>query len=267
MERALGIFDSGVGGLTVFKAIKSLLPNEDIIYLGDTARVPYGTKAPETVTKYSIANANFLLARGIKLLVVACNTATAYALDELKDRYKIPVIGVVTPGAKKAVRITRTKRVGILGTEGTIRSSAYLNAMKAIDPFITAVGQACPLFVPLAEEGWIDNEVALLSASLYLSNLKKFDVDTVILGCTHYPLLKGVIGRIMGSDVKLIDSANETAIEVSKTLHIKGLLKLNSSRSAIHSVYVTDSPERFMRVGKRFLSEAFEEVLPITLTD
>ncbi len=187
--KAIGIFDSGVGGLTVLKEIVRVLPQEDTIYLGDTARVPYGTKSPETVTRYSQQITSFLVSRDIKLLVVACNTASAFSLDALKERFPIPIVGVIEPGSRRAAAVTRTGKVGVIGTEGTIRSSAYAKAIKRMNPEIEVITRACPLFVPLAEEGWVDNEVARLTARIYLQGLKEEGVDTLVLGCTHYPLL------------------------------------------------------------------------------
>ncbi len=265
MKQAIGIFDSGIGGLTVQREIKSLLPYEDTIYLGDTARVPYGTKSQETVNRYSMEDAGFLMKRGVKLLVVACNTASAYALGNLRDRLTVPVVGVIEPGARKAVQVTTRKRVGVIGTEGTIKSMAYVNTIKSMDPEVSVHTQACPLFVPLAEEGWTDNEVAFLSAVTYLHNLKREAVDTVVLGCTHYPLLKGTLRKVMGEDVNLIDSAEETALEVGRVLMERGLKRTERHGPAEHLFYVTDSPDRFTMVGRRFLGDELGEVAQVSL--
>ncbi|MBI3753727.1 MAG: glutamate racemase [Deltaproteobacteria bacterium] len=260
MKKPIGIFDSGIGGLTVLKEILNAMPGEDTIYLGDTARVPYGAKSAETVTRYSLENARFLLKFDIKLLVVACNTASAYCLPRLKQELPIPVIGVIEPGARKAVEVTKTKRVGVIGTEGTIRSGAYFDAIKAINPAIAVFIKPCPLFVPLAEEGWTNNQIARLTAQTYLHYIKKQWIDTLILGCTHYPLFKGVISDIMGEDVMLIDSGHETAAEVFKCLMDKNLLETVSSGQNTHRFFVTDSPERFKQVGSKFMTANLDAV-------
>lgn len=252
INKAIGVFDSGIGGLTVLKEIIRLFPHEDTIYLGDTARVPYGTKSAETVTRYSLEIADFLVNKGIKLLVVACNTASAVALTALREKYGLPIIGVIEPGARKAVTATKTGKVGVIGTEGTIKSGAYEKAIKAISPEINVISKPCPLFVPLAEEGWTDNDVALAAAGIYLNDMKS--VDTLVLGCTHYPLLKGVISRVMGDSVKLIDSGEETALEVQRVLTEEGLLRRLFPIGS-RTFYVTDTPERFVKVGLGFLGE------------
>lgn len=254
INKAIGVFDSGIGGLTVLKEIIKLFPHEDTIYLGDTARVPYGTKSAETVTRYSLEITDFLIGKGIKLLVVACNTASAVALPALRDKHTLPIIGVIEPGARKAVATTKTGKIGVIGTEGTIKSGAYEKAIKALAPYTEVVSKPCPLFVPLAEEGWTDNDVALAAAGRYLNDMK--DVDTLVLGCTHYPLLKGVISEVMGDNVKLIDSGEETALEVRRVLIEEGLLK--SEEVGNRTFYVTDTPERFVKVGLRFLGDGLE---------
>jgi glutamate racemase len=253
-EKPLGIFDSGIGGLTVLREIIGLLPQEDTIYLGDTARVPYGTKSKETVERYSLETADFLLKHNIKLLVVACNTASSYALPALKERLNIPVIGVIEPGAKMAVGATRTKRVGVIGTEGTMKSGSYFDAIKAVNPTVVVFMKACPLFVPLAEEGWTQNDAALITAKNYLEGLKEENIDTLVLGCTHYPLLKETIAGVMGEGVKLIDSAIATAFEVQTVLKDHNLLR-EGKRAPQRRFFVTDSPERFTSVGKKFFDE------------
>ena len=187
-NQAIGIFDSGVGGLTVLKEIARLLPGENLIYLGDTARVPYGTKSPETVCRYALEAADFLVGLGVKMLVVACNTASAVALEALQAKYDIPVIGVIEPGARRAAGLTRVRKVGVVGTEGTIKSDAYARAIRSIDPGIDVVSAACPLFVPLAEEGWAEHEIARIAAEEYVGPIRA-GIDTLVLGCTHYPLL------------------------------------------------------------------------------
>lgn len=262
--KAIGIFDSGVGGLTVLKEIIKALPQEDTIYFGDTARVPYGTKSPETVTRYSLEIASFLVHRDIKLLVVACNTASACALEALQQTLSIPVVGVIEPGARRAAAVTRSGKVGVIGTEGTIRSSAYAKAIKRINPEVEVVTRACPLFVPLAEEGWTDNEVAHLTARTYLAGLREAGVDTLVLGCTHYPLLKRVIGETIGQEVKLVDSAEETARTVAEILRGRDLLR-PAGEQGNHHYFVSDVPAGFIRVGNRFLGGKLGDVYQVSL--
>jgi len=264
--KSIGIFESGVGGLTVLKEVVKALPQEDTIYLGDTARVPYGTKSPETVTRYSLQVTSFLVERDIKLLVVACNTASAVSLDALKNHFSIPIIGVIEPGARRAVSVTRSGKVGVIGTTATIQSSAYSKAIKKIDRGIEVVTRACPLFVPLAEEGWVDNEVARLTARNYLQGLKDEGVDTLVLGCTHYPLLKGIIAEVMGDGVELVDSAEETARTVAETLGAGDILR-PSSEKGNHHFFVTDVPAGFIRVGNRFLGGRLGDVYQVNLED
>jgi glutamate racemase len=262
--KAIGIFDSGVGGLTVLKEVVRTLPQEDTIYFGDTARVPYGTKSPETVIRYSRQIARYLYNRDIKVLVVACNTASAVALNCLEKEFDIPVIGVIEPGARAAVQVTRSGKVGVIGTAGTIASSAYTKAIKRINPEIEVVTCACPLFVPLAEEGWVDNEVARLTARLYLGDLRDQGVDTLVLGCTHYPILKGVIAEVMGPGVTLVDSAEQTALTVAQILSDRGLLRPEGEKGN-HHYYVSDIPAGFIRVGNRFLGGRLGDVYQVNL--
>ncbi|MBI4949544.1 MAG: glutamate racemase [Deltaproteobacteria bacterium] len=255
-KNPIGVFDSGIGGLTVLREITRLLPDENTIYLGDTARVPYGSKSKETIERYSFEVASFLMRHDIKFLVAACNTASALAVPKLTLKLGIPVLGVIEPGAKAAVSATRNKRIGVIGTEGTIRSGAYASAIKMIDPSVETFVKACPLFVPLVEEGWNEDDVTMLVAERYLLDLKNSGVDTLVLGCTHYPLLKDIISRVMGASVRLIDSAEATAVEVKRILSEKALL--NSGANTTHSFFVTDSPERFLAVGRRFYGEGLE---------
>jgi glutamate racemase len=255
---AIGIFDSGLGGLTVQSEITKLLPGVDTIYLGDTARVPYGTKSGETVTGFALEIADFLISMDISLLVVACNTASAYALDALSAKLDIPVVGVIKPGAASAAGATESGNIGVIGTEGTIRSGAYVEAVKEIDPKIEVIVKACPLFVPLVEEGFLDHPVAELVAKEYLEEFISSDIDTLVLGCTHYPLLKGVISKTLGPGVKLIDSAEATAGEVLRLFKERALL--NDTSDATHRFFVTDSPERFTQVGRNFLHDKLESV-------
>jgi glutamate racemase len=255
MQKAIGIFDSGIGGLTVFKEIVAKLPDENIIYLGDTARVPYGIRSAETVTRYSFENTSFLLSQEIKMLVVACNTATAVSLEAVKKEFPLPVIGVLEPGARAAVAVTKSRKVGIIGTEATINSGAYEKAIRRLAPDVTVTSLACPLFVPLAEEGWTDNDVAEIVAEKYLAPFRKTGIDTLVLGCTHYPLLKTVIGKAVGPGITLIDSATETAKEVAEVLE-KLKWRGSGHGEGIRKFYVTDTPMRFETIGKRFLGDS-----------
>ncbi len=254
MRKAIGIFDSGIGGLTVLKEIVAKLPEENIIYLGDTARVPYGIRSPETVTRYSFENTHFLLSQEIKLLVVACNTASATSLEAVKKEFPLPVIGVLDPGARAAAAATKARKVGVIGTEATIGSGAYETAIKKLNPAIEVTSVACPLFVPLVEEGWLDNEVTELVARNYLASFRSAGIDALVLGCTHYPLLKPVIGKVVGTGITLIDSATETAKEVADVLD-KLKLRRRGNRPAKRKYFVTDTPARFNRIGKLFLGE------------
>jgi len=264
--KSIGIFDSGVGGLTVLREIMHALPQEDTLYFGDTARVPYGTKSPETVTRYAGEIASFLIKRDIKLLVVACNTASAVALPTLKRQLSIPVVGVIEPGARRAIEVTRSGRIGVIGTAGTIRSSAYTRAIKRLKPDAEVLTRACPLFVPLAEEGWVDNQIARLTAQTYLQELKDAAVDTLVLGCTHYPLLKSLIADVMGPGVILVDSAEETARTVAAILADKKLLR-PPFEVGNHNYYVSDIPAGFVRVGNRFLGGKLGDVFQVSLDE
>jgi glutamate racemase len=257
-ESAIGVFDSGIGGLTVLHKIIETLPNENTVYLGDTARAPYGTKSVEIVRRYSFENAGFLLEKDVKLVIVACNTSTAIALMRLRDGLSIPV---VDPGVRGAIKSTRNKKIGVIGTEATIHSGAYTRALKESDPVIEVYSRACPLFVPLVEEGWTDNEVAEMTVKAYLGSLKQSGIDTLILGCTHYPLLKKAIHNFMGNGVRLVDSTEETAKEVESVLK-KGAL-IRKSGKGVHSFFVPDAPDRFIKVGRRFLGEKVESAVRI----
>lgn len=250
----IGVFDSGVGGLTVVKEIMSALPNESIIYYGDTARVPYGSKSAETITSYSRQIAKFLMTQEVKAIVVACNTASALALETIKAEFDVPFVGVVKPGAKMAAQATQKKRIGIIATEGTISSGIYEKFLKATSPEVEVFGKACPLFVPLAEEGWLDDEVTKQVAERYLSELKKQQVDALVLGCTHYPLLRGVIGEVMGEGVTLVNPAYETAKELKYVLEDNHLLKsAEEAAQPVHKFYVSDGAEKFRRFANSIL--------------
>ena len=259
--QAIGVFDSGVGGLTVLHEIAKLLPHENLVYLGDTARVPYGTKSPETVCQYAMEAADFLAGVGVRMLVVACNTASAVALDALQGRHDLPVIGVIEPGAKRAASLTRNARVGVIGTEGTIRSDAYARAIKAVNAGVEVISIPCPLFVPLAEEGWSDHEIARLAAEDYIGSLRD-DIDTLVLGCTHYPLLKNTLQKVLGEQVVLVDSAEETAKIVANG---SAPPLQDDRRSGTIRFFVTDVPTRFERVGGRFLGRPLGDVHQVSL--
>jgi glutamate racemase len=249
----IGIFDSGVGGLTVQRAILDAIPGADTVYLGDTARVPYGTKSAETVTQYALRNARFLMGQGLDLLVVACNTVSAVALPALRAEVKVPVLGVVEPGARAAVRTSRTGRIGVIGTPGTVASGAYQAAIVAARPDARVVAKACALFVPLAEEGWTDagDEVVRGVVRRYLAPLAGEGIDALVLGCTHYPLLKAAIAAELPG-VALVDSAETVAAEVRARLDVP------AGRPARHRFFVTDAPDRFLAVAGRFLGRPVE---------
>jgi glutamate racemase len=251
----IGVFDSGLGGLTVFKALARRMPEESLVYFGDTAHVPYGSKSPQAIARYSTAVARFLAARGIKLLVVACNTSSAWALPAIRRAVKVPVIGVVEPGARAALAVTRGKRVGVIGTEATVKSGAYPKALKALARGVKTSSQACPLFVPLVEEGWWTGPVVVEVARRYCAPLKAAKVDTLILGCTHYPFLKKVIAKTMTPRVRLIDSADETARETERVLSELGL-RAPKGRRGGREFYASDAPQRFARLGRRMLGSA-----------
>jgi glutamate racemase len=260
-ESAIGVFDSGIGGLTVLQKIIERLPKENTVYLGDTARAPYGTKSVETVLRYSFENTEFLVQKGVKAVVVACNTSTAIALPQLRDSLSIPAIGVIEAGVRRAIKSTKNNKVGVIGTETTVQSGAYTRALKQVDAGVEVYSRACPLFVPLVEEGWTDNDVVQMTVKAYLGSLKQSGIDTLILGCTHYPLIKKVIRNFMGSKVRLVDSAEETAKEVESEL--KKTVLTRTKGNAIHSFFVTDAPDRFIKVGRRFLGEKVESAVRI----
>jgi len=262
--RPLGVFDSGIGGLTVLRALKERLPAEPLLYLGDTARVPYGTRSDETVLRYAREAMAFFLGKGVKAVVVACNTVSAIALDALAAEAEVPIVGVLEPGAAEAVRRTRSGRVGVIGTQATIRSGAYARRIEALHPGAIVMQRACPLFVPLAEEGWSDGAVPRLVAQTYLGDLKRAKIDTLVLGCTHYPLLRDVVAGVMGADVALVDSAEAAADEVVRLLAASSLLVPGPSSPADH-FFVTDPADRFRDVGEHFLGGPIERLERVTL--
>ena len=260
----IGIFDSGVGGLTVYRALHERLPDEHFVYLGDTARVPYGTKSLATVERYAIENAKFLEVHGIKLLVVACNTASALALAAIRDALSVEVIGVIEPGAHIAVQVADRKRIGVVATEATVQSRAYSRAIAGINPTVEVIERACPLFVPLAEEGWAETDVARTVAEHYLRDFTQSEIGALVLGCTHYPILRGVISEVVGKGLRLIDSGEAAANEVESLLERMGLWRATQRNLArerklcddLDHFYVTDAAERFARVAERFLGSA-----------
>jgi glutamate racemase len=265
-SRPVGVFDSGIGGLTVVAEIMRQLPRESIVYFGDTARLPYGPKSSETVTQFAVQDTEFLLRHGVKVVVVACNTASSVAMEALRARYDLPIIGVIEPGAIAAVSATMNGKIGVIGTEGTIASGAYSKEIAKLDRDIAVIEKACPLFVPLAEEGWTDREVSLVIAHEYLTPLRDAGVDVVVLGCTHYPILKATIGKVFGPSVRLIDSAEETAREVAERLSSLGLARKDPSAPA-HRFCVSDFPHRFREQAERFLGGPLPEVGIVTVDE
>ncbi|MFH1338368.1 MAG: glutamate racemase [Candidatus Omnitrophota bacterium] len=260
--KSIGVFDSGIGGLTVVKELMRQLPAEDIVYLGDTAHLPYGTKSADTIVRFTLDNILFLLKQKVKLIVIACNTASSLALDEVCRHFRIPIIGVIQPGARKAAHLTKTKCVGVIGTRATVKSRAYESRIKEISPAITVISQACPLFVPLVEEGWLNLPETVSIAKKYLGALlgKNKKMDTLILGCTHYPLLAPVLKRVLGKNIKLIDSAREVAREVAEVLEDGGLVNKKSKLKGKCRFYVTDDPDGFSRQAVRFLGYRLSQV-------
>jgi glutamate racemase len=261
---AIGVFDSGIGGLTVAHAIIRRLPSESVVYFGDTARVPYGPKSPDTVRRYSQEIADYLQRQGVKAIVIACNTATAHALAMLRDTLSIPVIGVVEPGARAAVAATTSHRIGVIGTVGTIKSGAYERAIRALSPDAIITARAAPLLVPLVEEGWNEHPASRLVVDEYLQPFIAAEVDTLVLGCTHYPLLKPLLAEVLGPDVKLIDSAAETAAETARVLADNDIAT-DQADAVSHRFIASDDPLMFLQLGQRFLGGTIEGVEVHTL--
>jgi len=261
-SRPIGVFDSGIGGLTVVRELFRQIPGESIIYFGDTARVPYGSKSDETVRSFALQDALFLAQQGVKLIVVACNTASSNSLDLLREKIPMPIEGVIQPGARAAVEATRSGRIGIIGTDSTIASRAYERAIEELNKDISIFARSCPLFVPLAEEGWVDDPITAQVAERYLSHLRRCRVDVLVLGCTHYPLLQDIIARTMGPEVTLIDSATATASEVGRILD-RGKLRNLGTKTPEHHFYVSDLPRRFGEVGERFLGSSLAHVVRV----
>ncbi len=252
-NRPIGIFDSGVGGLTVVKQVVKALPDEEIIYFGDTARVPYGSKSKETVTRFSIQIIRFLLSKNVKSIIIACNTVSSNCFDELRKIFDVPIIEVVTPGVETCLKTTKNNIVGIIGTEATIRSGAYEKKLKAADSSVKVYSKACPLFVPIAEEGWADNQVAYLTAETYLKELAEKGVDSIILGCTHYPLLKKCIGTVMGDSVTIVDPAYAAARKMKEFLQMNDML--NEGRKHRLTFFVSDDTSKFDLISSKVLKE------------
>jgi len=262
-NRPIGVFDSGIGGLTVVDALKNALPNESILYVGDTARVPYGNKSQNMVQQFSKEITNWLLAQNCKCIVVACNTASSLALNYLNAQFNVPIFGVIRPGVSAALDATVNQHVGVLGTHATVSSDAYGKYLKDLNPSISVTSQACPLFVPLVEEGWTDGDVPISIAQTYLEPMKASKVDTVILGCTHYPILKPVIQHVVGSQVNLVDSGSATSKVVRQILNDHNI----QSHETIGTLkcFVTDSPESFKSLASRFISVEIDAISHIDL--
>jgi glutamate racemase len=263
-EKPIGVFDSGIGGLTVVKRFLSTLPNEDIIYFGDTARVPYGSKSNSTVIEYSLQDARFLINKNVKAIVVACNTASSIAIEEIRKNFDVPVIGMIGAGSKAAVESTRNKKIGVIGTRATISNKAYSKRILELNPDVEVFEKACPLFVPLAEEGWIEHEATYKIAEEYLGELREKEIDTLVLGCTHYPILSGVIQKVMGNRVTLIDSGVASAEVVKKELEKKGLLSF-IKQTGHSQFYVSDIPVKFKEIAELFLGKPINEVQKVEL--
>ena len=266
--KAIGIFDSGLGGLTVLKEIAKLLPGEDLVYFGDSGRTPYGTKSKDTVIRYTQQDINFLLSQNVKMIVIACNTASACSLDIVSEKYHVPVVEVVGPGSRAASRVTKNNSIAVIGTSATITSHVYEKALKKINPDITYSGKACPLFVPLVEEGWWDKKITEDIIAEYLDSIRYSNPDTLILGCTHYPLLQDAIARVLGPDINLVNSAGAVAAEVKEALVRENLLRISDGDN-IHrgkvSYFTSDSVEKFASLGSMFLGKELDNVTKIDI--
>ncbi len=260
----IGIFDSGLGGLTVYKQVRKILPNENIVYFGDTARVPYGSKSKNTIIDFSTQITKFLNEIPVKAIVVACNTASSYALEILKSIVTIPIIGVVEPGVNAANKQNKKNKVGVIGTTGTIKSNSYKNTFKKINPNVTVFSNDCPLFVPLVEEGWMNHSVTYQIAEEYLKGLIETDIDSLILGCTHYPLLEDVIRKILPDSIQIINSSTEVAREIKRVLENNNLLNISNNENVTTKFFVTDYPQKFISISKNILGHSLENVELIT---
>lgn len=262
----VGIFDSGIGGLTVVKQMDQFIPNENMIYFGDTARVPYGNKSNETVIEYAIQDTKFLLKKNVKMIVVACNTVSSVALNELREKFEIPIVGMIEPGSKSAIESTKNGKVGVIGTYATINNNAYSKVLLKLDKKLKVFEKACPLFVPLAEEGMVNHPATKLIVKEYLDELKKQNIDTLILGCTHYPLLSKVIQEVMGDKVKLIDSGVAAASVVENHLFGRGL-RNESHQIGKRDFYVSDLPAKFKTIADTFLGRHIEHLTKVDLEE
>ena len=270
MNSPIGLFDSGVGGLTVFKEIVRLLPSEDVVYFGDVGRYPYGGRSKEIITKFTRQDIAFLLEHDVKFIICACNSASSVALEEVIDDYEIELIGVIEPGAIAAVNKTKNGRIGIIGTHATIGSNAYAKVIHSLDAEMKVFSLACPLFVPLAEEGYIEKEATYLIARDYLQTMHDVGIDTLVMGCTHYPLLKNIISKVMGDKVILIDSGEETAREVHKKLVKANLINAKTNEipppGGDHNFYVSDVPDKFSSIASRFLGHQIEKITRVDIS-
>ena len=265
-EKPIGVFDSGIGGLTVVKHLSTVLPNEHIVYFGDTARVPYGSKSNSTVIEYSIQDTNFLLHKNVKVVVVACNTASSIAISDLQKKFSVPIIGVILPGAQMAVNETKNGKIGVIGTRATIGNQAYSKAIKEIKKDIQVIEKACPLFVPLAEEGWTHHRATHEIAEEYLKELREKEIDTLVLGCTHYPILSDVIQEVIGSKVKLIDSGVATAAVVKNEIH-KLKFETDHKDHPNLDLFVSDIPTKFQEVAELFLGKKVKKAIKVNLEE
>ncbi|MCX6150757.1 MAG: glutamate racemase [Ignavibacteriales bacterium] len=263
-EKPIGVFDSGIGGLTVVKRIISILPLENIVYFGDTARVPYGSKSNSTVIEYAIQDAKFLLNKNVKVIVVACNTVSSVALSELRNRFSVPVIGMIEPGALMAIENTKSGKIGVIGTSATINNKAYSKEINRLDPKARVFEKACPLFVPLAEEGWIDHPATYLIAEEYLQEIKEQDIDTLVLGCTHYPILAKVIRQVVGDKVTLIDSGIAAAKVLASELD-RTNLHTNANSLGLQDYFVSDIPQKFKEISEIFMGRTLEHIKKVDL--
>lgn len=264
LKKAIGVIDSGVGGLTVAYELMRQLPNEQLIYVGDTLRCPYGPRPQHEVIQYTLEMVRFLVNKNIKMIVVACNTATAFALDTLKKEFEIPVIGVIQPGARAAIKSTKNNEIGVIGTEGTIKSNAYPEALKAINSELQVTTLACPTFVPMVEKGITSGEKAFTIVEEALLPLQRTNIDTLVLGCTHYPLLEKIIGNVMGEKVKIISSSEETARETSAVLEVHGLLQ-KEARLIEHHFYTTGDLQLFKKISRLIFNEQITDLKNVTI--
>jgi len=265
-NKPIGVFDSGLGGLTVVNQLMHYLPQESIIYFGDTARVPYGTKSPETVQKFAGQITRFLQAQSVKLIVVACNTVSSLAMEKVVEISSVPVIGVIEPGSRAALQKSKNRRIGIIGTSATVSAGKYNSMLSSMAPDVTVFSQACPLFVPLVEEGWIDSEVTEMVARIYLEPIIRQSIDTLILGCTHYPIIKETIKKTVDNNIEIVDSAIQTALEVRNELSSNNLLN-ESGIQPEHLFYVSDFPQKFEDIAQRLLGQPLENIRRISLDD